>query len=144
MVLTNALGMINLVEVELRRNYKRNGPCRTRMASRTGAKYVQVSAGNLHTCALVDNGSYDDWEMMKNQSPEPKWPNKKAPSTSRSVRVSYIPAHWWTMVLTNALAIRNMVNTTLNRNGPRRTRAARTKTVPSTSRSVRVLNIPAR
>ena len=42
-----------------------------------GAKYIQVSAGDKHTCALVDDGSYECiWYDGHGQSNEhkPKWP----------------------------------------------------------------------
>merc|ERR1711871_489742 len=46
--------------------------------NKNGAKYVQVSAGSKHTCALVDNGSYEcighDGSKRSNRY-KPKWPS---------------------------------------------------------------------
>ena len=60
-------------------NYKPKWPkSNTGGKKKYGAKYVQVSAGYKHTCALVDNGSYEcigNDASGRSYGHKPKWPS---------------------------------------------------------------------
>ena len=59
---------------------------------RGGAKYVQVSAGSQHTCALVDNGSYEcigSDEHGRSNGNKPKWP-KSNPDGKKKDGAKYV------------------------------------------------------